>query len=277
MRYHQERLRMRRIRESTEVGCRVKRSGFTLIELSIVLVVIGLIVGGIVVAQEMIRQSQIRQVIGEITKYNQAFIDFHDKYQSFPGDMPNAESIWGTDTVVGCPGSTTTTPHTTTCNGNGDGQVDIGTEMFRAWQQLADAGMIDGTYTGVSGPGGSSQHLPGVNVPPSAVSGGGYEICFMTNLTGDASTLWYDGYYQNSLAVGAPRSPAGVDNPLFTPTEAYSIDAKIDDGLPATGFVRAWKSSINPNCTTSDISSSATLYNMSYSGIACSFKFVQQF
>src|SRR6202167_3238935 len=63
------------------------QSGFTLIELSIVLVIIGLIVGGVLVGQDLIRAAEIRATISQIEKYNTAVNTFRGKFNAIPGDM----------------------------------------------------------------------------------------------------------------------------------------------------------------------------------------------
>jgi prepilin-type N-terminal cleavage/methylation domain-containing protein len=62
-------------------------AAFTLIELSIVLVIIGLVVGGVLVGQDLIRAAYLRAQIAQIDQYNQAVNTFYAKYQALPGDM----------------------------------------------------------------------------------------------------------------------------------------------------------------------------------------------
>jgi prepilin-type N-terminal cleavage/methylation domain-containing protein len=45
-------------------------AGFTLIELSIVLVIIGLIVGGVLVGQDLVKAAGVRATISQIEKFN---------------------------------------------------------------------------------------------------------------------------------------------------------------------------------------------------------------
>src|SRR3954471_15989161 len=70
----------------------LKQVGFTLIELSIVLVIIGLVVGGVLVGQDLIKAAQIRSAVSKIEKYNTAVHTFRTKYNALPGDIPNAAS-----------------------------------------------------------------------------------------------------------------------------------------------------------------------------------------
>jgi prepilin-type N-terminal cleavage/methylation domain-containing protein len=63
------------------------RRGFTLIELSIVLVIIGLLVGGVLVGQDLIRSAAVRATVRQIEKYNQSVNAFRGKYNAIPGDM----------------------------------------------------------------------------------------------------------------------------------------------------------------------------------------------
>ena len=71
------------------------RSGFSLVELSIVLVILGLLTGGILAGQNLIRAAELRSVTTQFQNYHAAVMTFRDKYFALPGDMANAEDFWG--------------------------------------------------------------------------------------------------------------------------------------------------------------------------------------
>ena len=141
-----------------------KHAGFTMVELSMVLVVIAFVMGGILVGQNLIRASHLQSVATDVGRYTQAVSDFHDKYLALPGDFAGATALWGTATSGACPTATVNVgvdANTATCNGNGDGRITVQGadnnstggeyEQFLAWRHLYNAGMIDGKYTGVAG------------------------------------------------------------------------------------------------------------------------------
>jgi len=69
-----------------------KPNGFSLAELSIVLVIIGLLVGGISGGQKLILQSKIHAQISELKKYDVAIQSFNLAYDALPGDMIDASN-----------------------------------------------------------------------------------------------------------------------------------------------------------------------------------------
>ncbi len=83
------------------------RHGFTLIEISIVLVIIGLIVGGILVGRDLIRLAELRADISAVNKFDAAANTFRLKYNCIPGDCANA-----TQFLAGA------------YNGNGNGAIE---------------------------------------------------------------------------------------------------------------------------------------------------------
>ncbi len=267
-----------------------KRSGFTLLEISIVLTIIALLIGTITVGKNMLRAAKLNAVIAEEARYVRAFQDFSDKYHSLPGDMPNATSFWGTDSG-GCPAAWTTTPHVATCNGNGNGQIESGTEIFRAWQQLADAGMISGSYNGISAITVASPGVNtpvGINVPASQLNGAGWTIVYAGNALPSPLSSWssWTALYNHILLFGKQWFNSNFAYDVYTygivltPTEAMSIDSKVDDGIPGLGNVMAVIQSATTgpvvNCTTSTTQATAQ-YNTSVVGEACSLIFITGF
>jgi prepilin-type N-terminal cleavage/methylation domain-containing protein len=73
-----------------------KTSGFTLVELSIVLVIIGLIVGGVVGGQSLIKSAKITDLVSTIKETKVAVRAFDLQYDALPGDMANASDYWPT-------------------------------------------------------------------------------------------------------------------------------------------------------------------------------------
>ena len=106
-----------------------RQSGFTLIEIAIVLVIIGLLLGGILKGQELITSARVRNIIAQLDGAKAAFFGFQDRYRALPGDFTAA-----TTQITGA-----------TQNGNGDGQI-TGTEAIAVWDHLSHAGFINGTY-----------------------------------------------------------------------------------------------------------------------------------
>ena len=62
------------------------KKGFTLVELSIVLVIIGLLVGGILIGQSLINTAQINSFFREMQQYDIAVSNFKMNYKCIPGD-----------------------------------------------------------------------------------------------------------------------------------------------------------------------------------------------
>jgi len=152
---------------------------FSLVELSIFLVILGLLTGGILAGRSLLRASELRAGVGEQQRYFAAVYAFRDKYSMLPGDMNNAVRFWGAQaggTTDGrdatCATLTTGATGTETCNGDGNGRVAgkaaaDNYERYRFWQHLANAGLVEGSYSGVSGAGTTTTDIPGENTPGS--------------------------------------------------------------------------------------------------------------
>ena len=203
-------------------------SGFTLVELAIVLVIIGLLIGGILVGQDMIKAAERRAIVKEKDSYTQAVATFRLKFNALPGDMINPQQFFPAQTWNAVP--------------DGNGRIVWAKEGPDAWRQMELAGFISGGGMSGSEACGVSECQATLNqtIPASsAYSGAGWSIG-VNNQT-----------QKNMLMVGLPNGDL-ASGPIFTPLDAAGIDAKADDGLPQSGSMRARGS----NCDTG-----ANVYN----------------
>jgi len=164
------------------------RSGFSLVELSIVLVILGLLTGGILTGQNLIRAAELRSVTTQFAAYQTAVLTFRDKYMALPGDMRNATLFWGAMTNCGAANPSGT--GTQTCNGDGNGFISNAgaagqtSEAFGFWQHLSNAGLIEGRYSGIAGSGGGAHAIPRTNVPAGKISNSAWFAERFWNLNG---------------------------------------------------------------------------------------------
>jgi prepilin-type N-terminal cleavage/methylation domain-containing protein len=240
------------------------KQAFSLVELSIVLVILGLLVGGILSGQALIRAAELRAVNTEYSRYVTALQTFRDKYFAIPGDMANAITFWGAASG-GCPTGART--GTQTCNGNGDVIVhEAQQEHFLFWQHLANAGLLEGSFSGRSGPADTYYDVvAGTNAPASKLSRGIWTVrTFTAPQTGNPN--WFDGTYGNHFGLGAKQ--VWNDSVLLKPEELWNMDTKFDDGRPGIGKVVAYNWS---TCTTATASSQTTTaaYALTTNSVQC--------
>ncbi|MFT3961679.1 prepilin-type N-terminal cleavage/methylation domain-containing protein [Propionivibrio sp.] len=76
------------------------QSGFTLVEIAIVLVIIGLLLGGVLKGQELIAQAKIKNVANDLNGLTASIYSYQDRYKRFPGDDPGA-TRWALITAAG--------------------------------------------------------------------------------------------------------------------------------------------------------------------------------
>jgi len=226
------------------------QSGFTLIELSIVLVIIGLITGGVLVGNDLINAAAIRSQISQLEKYNIAVRTFQGKYGQLPGDMDgNLASQFGFIARSGTDG-----------RGDNNGVIisncycgtklplypvglypwDQAAEALFFWEDLSQAGMIDGlfnTATDAAAPSNITsnfdKYFPAAKIGSSnfvtVYSGGFYDGVDFSNPGDNFFTI---SVPQIITVTGNYTSNVGM-----TVHQAYNIDKKLDDGLPLIGKI----------------------------------------
>ncbi len=228
------------------------KSAFTLIELSLVLVIIGLIVGGVLAGQDLIRAAQLRSIAKNIDEYRTAVNAFKLKYNCLPGDCSNATDFFGAENANPATCITIASQGSLTCNGDGDGQVRDcnvasdgtvagqaqGYEMYRFWQHLAIAGMIKGKYTGKNG-GSICEVVRDTNSPSTAIDNVGFSVGYLNLASNYSENVFYAMNYGNAFYLGSLQTGWRYGTAFLTPAEAMAFDQKLDDGMPASGFMIA--------------------------------------
>ena len=194
---------------------RARRAGFTIVELTIVLVVIGLLLSGILKGQELINGAKIRAIVDRQSSLNIAWDQFVDRYGAKPGDYA------GTDI-----------PYATLSPTGGNSVVELG-ESALAMEHLALAQMIKNCPQCIGGA------RDGV-IPPSAENS-------LTNQYGGVISIWHNGpldsvtgapYYAIRRSDDSRPRPNRLQihtGPRIPSNILAEVDRKIDDGLANSG------------------------------------------
>tara|TARA_B100001989_G_scaffold225404_1_gene180423 strand:+ start:3059 stop:3763 length:705 start_codon:yes stop_codon:yes gene_type:complete len=189
--------------------------GFTLVELAVVMIIIGLLVGGILKGQEMIANTQVTSTVAQIKAVDAAVGTFRDMYDSFPGDMQNANNR-----ITNC--------NDGVCNpaSNGNQRLEAAplnagaladAESIAFFLQLEAADLISGLDAANSF---LDTNIDGNEFVPGYTAGGA-AIGLLANPRA--------GHY---LSIATVNTGNGVG---LQPLEAARIDRKVDDGDPTTG------------------------------------------
>lgn len=198
-----------------------RQSGFTLVELAIVLVIIGLILAAVLKGQEMIQNAKVKSLINDLRSVSAAYYSYQDRYKAIPGDDAAAS-----------------THFTGGINGNGNGIItgtytDAAspptTESNLFWQHTRLSGFLTGEATATL-----------ANPPNNALGG-------LLGVQGGTSAAQV--YGMTGSVVCAGNIPWKI---------ALAVDTVIDDGDSATGDVRSGSQSANANNATA--TTAATIY-----------------
>lgn len=192
-------------------------TGFSLVELSIVLVILGLLVGGILAGKSLIHAGELRKVGTDITSYRTAAFAFKDKYFAMPGDMANASSFWPT-----------------AFNGYGNGVLGWSHRGLNFWNHLQQAGLLPGSIAPVTSA--VTEVVIDTHVPRCPLGNCGYSMAYYSVWTTQPHLQT-----RNVLVMGGPATNSYTSTNLsnFRGEDNWNIDTKYDDGQPDLGLILA--------------------------------------
>lgn len=200
--------------------------GFTLVEISIVMIIIGLLIGGTFGGMKLIENMQVNKTVQDLKAVESAALTFKDTYGRLPGDMPNTAARLPSCTDAPC-----------ATGGNGDRQIspinavtswaaalDVTWERYTFWHHLQAANMLSMDYKNTIDPTfGEGQ--------PTAPIGGGYR---MTNYTGNGTVCAIQNRGAILTVVADAAAALGTSFELDCAAIA-AMDRKMDDGDPYRG------------------------------------------
>jgi prepilin-type N-terminal cleavage/methylation domain-containing protein len=216
-----------------------KKSAFSLIELSIVLIIIGLLIAGITGGASLIKSSELRSIMGEARGYAVAVNSFFTQYDQYPGDASvRVGSASGFD-------------------GDRDNKIEyvndvaspgvVMSEGLDAWFDLKDIGAIDLALTAITvANGATTAKVPVTDIPGSKIKGAGWAFDYHTAslqnvvvLTGTIEA-WASATPKDLVNTAAPAATSdNLSTEIISAPDAFSIDSKIDDGKANSGNVQA--------------------------------------
>lgn len=190
------------------------QTGFTLIELAIVLVIIGLLLGGVLKGQELINSAKVKNIVSDFKNTQVYIYGYQDKYKSVPGDDHAANThVAGQNAAVG------------TQNGVIEGNWLAPANNAEAcvfWQHVRLADLAAGKTAA-----GDINCANGNDYMPKNAEGG------VTGVQGVADF--------NANVIGGLRGSFVVCSSQIRGSFAKQIDTALDDGDTALGSVRVYK------------------------------------
>lgn len=197
-----------------------QQTGFTLIELAIVLVIIGLLLGGVLKGQELINSAKVKNMATDFRNIPVYIYGYQDKYRALPGDDKSAQTHIGITTAVNGSG-------TTGGNGQLDGRWNTTTvtdETHTFWQHVRLAGLAPGATDNTlttdfypkNADGGDIGIEAGRTTNP-AIKGmaGTYVICSQGIL----------GKYVKQLDITMDNGDTATGAMMATPVSGYAVNA----------------------------------------------------
>lgn len=211
-----------------------KPNGFTLVELSIALVIVGLLIGGVLVGQSLVTSAKLNRIISDNEQYKILISQAISKFKCVPGDCPttkvgNAAAANNTDNLV--------------IQAYYEQQLVLWhLQLLGIYQGREDLSACETTWPGQAAIEcyyrGSDKKSKNIFMVRNFLSSGGGEFNYgpsgISNIETGSNWVAYGGYWNSG--VSQATRPLGV----LTPTETAAIDSKADDAVATTGYIRTF-------------------------------------
>lgn len=214
-------------RMNSSLNSTQKPLAFSLIELSIVLIIIGLLVAGITGGKSLIDSAKTKAFINELNEYKQAVYSFYLVKGRYPGDLNNDGYIGRCDSGTGCVkdtynASSFPAPYNVSVAGDSYGAFAPFVELYL--EKIIDFEPTPGKYG------------PGYGTPYSKVFPSGYYSFYSYGVTSKTGSEFYTDIKNASPYLNFYNT---ADN--YKQTQRFKdIDTKLDDGLYNRGIIRAY-------------------------------------
>lgn len=191
-----------------------RQSGFTLVEIAIVLVIIGLLLGGVLKGQELINSAKVKNFANDFRNIPLYIYGYQDKYKAIPGDDSSA----------------TKRGYGTTTDGNGNGLINGNWDTTTAtdeswvfWQHVRLANLATGATSW------SAAALSDPYVPKNA-DGGRIGI--------ESGSSGFIGNISGPPAIQGLTGSYVICSDAILGKFAKQLDTTMDDGNTQTGSMR---------------------------------------
>ncbi|WP_283419145.1 prepilin-type N-terminal cleavage/methylation domain-containing protein [Sphingopyxis sp. Geo48] len=238
------------------------QTGFTLVEISIAMIIIGLLIGGTFGGMKLVENMQVNKTVQDLKSFDSAGLTFKDIYGRLPGDLPNPSTRLPSCAAAPC-----------SVGGNGnrrigddpyDAALSATSERFVFWQHLLAANLISNVTP-------TNDLRFGEGQPANPMAGGYRLIGFQPySIMGTGQMVgkhlfWISERYSDAFQA----APTGTQLQDAADCRlVQQLDIKGDDGRPTTGRIQNFVCNDNPSSTSSNWANldlqAAIFYTLAY-------------
>jgi len=196
-----------------------QQSGFTLVEIAIVLVIIGLLLGGVLKGQELINSAKVKNFANDFRNIPLFIYGYQDRFKAIPGDdIAVVNHLGAAATLATTPAAATV--GNGTINGTWD-SITLTDESVLFWQHVRLANLATGSTTAAAN---------NTFLPTNADSGRiGIEAGSASLIQNTTAGVANGTFLQGAFVICSTGIPGRF---------ALQLDTTLDDGNPQTGSVR---------------------------------------